>query len=184
MDFQISETINGTQHTNATLSYLVTKSSGGIYTVNMTLATSETQNITYTYVVDANNNTVLSATYAGFTFYGSDAKTEFDATMSLFGLEETFGGAISVYTSSQYVHSTGHSSMTFGTTTFEVYTYVANSLPLAFNSCGISSDVTAFTLEVGTPPGTSLQFITYLNFASTSPTELSVTFQLISMTEG
>jgi hypothetical protein len=104
--------------------------------------------------------------------------------MGLFGIEEMFGGTISVYESSAYFHSTGTALMTFGTATFPVTTYVANSLPLSLNECGIASNITAYTLEVGTPPGTSLQFITYLHFASTFPTTEDITFQLVSMTVG
>ena len=49
----------------------------------------------------------------------------------------------------------------------------------------IASDgsITAYTLEVGTPPGTSLPFVTYLNFVGTeNGNSLNITLQLISMT--
>jgi len=174
-------TISGTQE-NATLSYLVTKSSGGILNLNVTLGTGAAGSESVSFVVDSNNNTVLSATISGYTLPGSQAKTTFDELMALFGLEETYGGQVSVFTSSAYFHSTGTASMTYGTTTFPVTTYVANSLPESVSACGISSNITAFKLEVGIPPGTSLKFITYLQVATTSPTNEDITFQLVSMT--
>jgi expansin (peptidoglycan-binding protein) len=182
MEFKVSET-SGTQTSNVSLGYAVTHSSGGVYDVNVTL-TSGAVNENVAFVVDSNNATVLSATVSGYTFTGSQAKMEFDDTMALFGLEETFGGAISVYTAPAYFTSTGTVSKTFGTATFDVTTWVAKSTPLQLNACGITSTVTAYTLEVGTPPGTSLLFITYLHIETTSPTVEDITFQLVSMTVG
>ncbi len=137
-----------------------------------------------TFVVDSNNESVISGAISGYKFTGVQAKTEFDSIMSLFGLEYTYGGALNVYTSSAYFHSTGTAPMTYGTTTFPVTTYVANNLPETVDTCGINSTITAYTLEVGTPPGTSLQFITYIHVATSAPTNEDITFQLISMTEG
>jgi len=182
MEFKVSGT-TGTQNTNETLGYLVTSASGGIYGVNITLTSLE-GNETVSFVVDSNNATVLSATISGFTFHGSAAKVDFDSFMGLFGLEETYQGAISVYTGPVNFHSTGTTSKTFGTATFDVTTYVANSLPLSLDTCGITSNITEYTLEVGTPLGTPLPFITYLHIASTSPNTEDFTFQLVSMTVG
>ena len=183
MQFSVSES-NGTKTTNATLSYTVTSATGGIYDVNFTISSSGGGGTTESYKVDSNNDSVLSATFSGYTIYGSEAKSIFDGSMSLFGLEYTFGGAINVYTSSQYFHSTGTTSMTYGTATFPVTTYVANSLPLSVDECGISSTISAYTLEVGTPTGTSLLFITYLHIETTAPQTEDITFQLVSMTVG
>jgi hypothetical protein len=186
IEFQLSEN-NGTATTNETLSYAVTSSSGGIYNVNMTFGTSSSSGTTVTFVVDSNNNTVLSVSIAGQSLPKSYAKQEFDAFMGIFGLQEYYGNELSVFTSSSYFHSTGTTSMTYGTVTFPVTTYVANTLPESFTSCGITSNITAYSLEVGTPPGTSLEFITYLHFAGTSSsssTASDVTFQLVSMTLG
>jgi hypothetical protein len=180
MEFEVYGTVNG-ETTNSTFSYLVTSASGGIYNVNATIS-SAAGPMTSTFVVDANNNTVLSYVVAGYSITGSEAKQSFDSTMGLFGLEEAYGGELSIFTSSSYFHSTGTTSMTFGTTTFPVTTYVANSLPETVSACGITTTITAYTLKVGTPTGTSLPFVTYLYFASTSPYTENVTFQLISMT--
>ncbi len=181
MEFRISGTFNGTT-SNDTLGYMITSSSGGIYNGNITETAAGTT-ISYAFSVDSNNNSVLSVTYFGSTFKGAEAKTFFDGTFALFGLEYTYGGALGLYTSSSYFHSTGAASMTFGTTTFQVTTYVANSLPETINACGESSTLTDYTLGVGTPPGTSLQFITYLHVAGTdSSGTFDDTFQLVSMT--
>jgi hypothetical protein len=182
MEFRISGTYNGTA-SNSTLSYLVTSSSGGIYTVNFTEGAAG-QTIVASFVLDSNNDTVLSVNYFGQTLPGSEAKSLFDGEMALFGLEYTYGGALGLYTSSSYFHSTGTASMTFGQTSFQVTTYVANNVPETINDCGVSSTINAYTLGVGTPPGLSLQFITYLHVAGTNSNGASYddTFQLVSMT--
>jgi hypothetical protein len=180
MKFEMNGTVSG-QSTNATFSYLVTSASGGIYNVNITESSAAGPE-TSTFVVDANNDTVLSYVIAGYSMTGSEAKESFDGMMALFGLEAAYGGELNIYTSSAYFHSTGTTSETFGTTTFPVTTYVANSLPETVSACGITTTITAFTIKVGTPTGTSLPFVTYLYFASTSPYTENVTFQLVSMT--
>jgi hypothetical protein len=125
---------------------------------------------------------VISVTFSGYTFRGAQAKSFFDGLFALFGLEYSYGAYLGVLTSSNYFHSTGTSSMTFGSATFAVTTWVANSLPISVNECGYTANITAYTLEVGTPPGTSLSFITYLHFAESSPQSSDFTFQLVSMT--
>ncbi|HXW37427.1 MAG TPA: hypothetical protein VEJ36_05965 [Nitrososphaerales archaeon] len=178
--FSITGTINGTAE-NSTISYTSTSMGGGIYNVTMTLASSGSTT-SATFSIDASNSTVLSATIEGYTVTGSTAKSEFDAFMGLFGLQEYYSGEIGVFTDSSYFHSTGTKTETYGTTSFPVTTWVANSLPESIDFCGVNSDITAYTLSVGTPPGTTLQFITYLNFASSSPSNENITFQLVSMT--
>ncbi|MDA4119579.1 MAG: hypothetical protein OK436_03230, partial [Thaumarchaeota archaeon] len=178
--FIISGTYNGTA-TNSTLSYHTATVSSGIYDVNITVATSSGTETSLARV-DSNNESVISVTASGYTFYGAQAKSFFDTFMALFGLEESFGGNVGLFTSSAYFHSTGTASMTFGSATFDVTTWVANSLPLSVNQCGYSANITAYTIEVGTPPGTSLTFITLLHIATNSPQNEDVTFKLVSMT--
>jgi hypothetical protein len=183
MEFMFSGTTNG-QTSNGTESYIVTSSSGGIYDLNLTYA-SGSGNITEQFALDAKNDSVLSATVGGYTFTGAEASTEFDGVFALFGLQYTYGGALGVYTSSEYFHSTGSAEMTFGTASFSVTTYTANTLPETIDSCGISSTLTAYTLGVGMPPGTTIDFITYLHIAGTdnlSNSSFSDTFQLVYMT--
>ena len=180
--FTVEGTTNGTQSENSTISYSATTVSSGIYDVNITFnsAGSAVSGIAR---VDSNNESVISVTFAGYSFYGDEAKSFFDSDFALFGLEYTYGGYENILTDSAYFHSTGTSTMTFGPTSFAVTTWVANSLPLSVNECGYSSDITDYTLQVGTPPGTSLNFITFLHYASDSPTSEDFTFKLVSMTQ-
>ncbi|MDA4124100.1 MAG: hypothetical protein OK438_01425 [Thaumarchaeota archaeon] len=183
IQFKAAGVTNGTQHFNETFGYHVTSNSGGI--INMTITSvSGTQGTSIVALVDSNNNTVLSVSFSGFKVTGSQAKTEFDSFMALFGLEGYYGGQVGVLTDSSYFHSTGTSSFTNGTS-FQVTNYEANTLPQMVNSCGFGFNLTAYTLSVGTPPNTSLQFITFLHIAGTNLSNQSTedyTFQLVSMT--
>jgi len=103
--------------------------------------------------------------------------------MSLFGLEEYYSGAIGVFTDPSYFTNQGTSTQTFGTVSFPVTTYGLNSPNEVVDYCGVSATISSYTLAVGTPPGTSLLFITLLQFAGTSNgTSQDITFQLVSMT--
>lgn len=181
--FTITETINGTSTQNATIGYQVISSSGGIYTVNMSLVSSSTAAVAVA-KVDSNNDTVLSFTADGFTETGSEAASLFNDYMGFFGLEAYYDSEITTFTSSSYFTSQGTSTQTFGTTSFAVTTYVANNTPETVNYCGGSVTFTKYELQVGTPPGTKLLFITYLNLVETAPENLVVTFQLTSMVVG
>jgi len=181
MNFNITGSYNGTASSES-FSYMVTSTAGGIYNVSITSG-SASQSVSFSFQVDTNNDTVLSATITGYTITGSQAKTEFDDIFALFGLEYTYGGALNLYTSSSFFHATGTAPATFGTTTFSVTTYEANTIPETINECGVSTTLNAYTLGVGTPPGTTLQFITYLHIAGTdSSGSFEDTFQLVSMT--
>ena len=184
IEFKVSE-LNSTsgQQNNSTISYTTTSPSSGIYDVNFTITLS-TGLESFAATVDANNNTVLSVSYSSFSFTGSQAKEFFDSFMAVFGLEETYGGEVNVLTDPAYFHSTGTSSKTFGTVSFDVTTWVANNLPESYSACGITSTISAYTLQVGTPPGTTLPFITYLHVVETAPSSESFTIQLVSMTVG
>lgn len=164
---------------------MVTSSSGGIYNVNVTILVGTNTTVGYGFSVDANNATVLSATVSGYTIPKSEAKSFFDESMAFFGLQQYYSGDIGLFTAGQYFHSTGTATMTYGTTSFPVTTYAANTLPFMINQCGVNSSFTAYTLEIGTPPGTTLQFITFLHVAGTSNGIFAdVTFQLVSMVTG
>ena len=184
MQFQLNETSNG-HSDNGSVAYKVTSSAGGIYDANITFysqGTLETSQVK----VDANNNTVLSVTvsFEGYTqtYTGSQAKTYFDAYMGFFGLEVAYATESGVFTDSTYFHSTGSSTKSFGPTSFSVTTWVANNLPFSLSDCGVTDTITGYTLQVGSPPGTSLTFVTYLHIVTTSPNNSDVTFQLVSMT--
>jgi hypothetical protein len=114
---------------------------------------------------------------------GPNAKTTFDGMMTLFGLETVYSNELNVYTNSAYFKNEGTSTMTFGTVSFPVTTYGLNSPNETFSECGITDTITAYTLQVGTPPGTSLEFITYMNFSGISNgSSANFTFKLVSMT--
>ena len=180
IEFTISDN-NGTVTQNTTLSYQVVGSNGGVRDVNFTLFANGTP--TYAEAaVDVNANTVLWVDFTGYNATGSVATSFFDDLMGFFGLQYTYQGLIPELTSTQYFHSTGTSSMTFGQATFDVTTWVANSLPLNVDSCGYTATLTDYTLQFGTPPGTSLTFITFMHIAETAPQTDDITFKLVSMT--
>jgi len=181
IQYNISGTENGKAESES-IGYTSTSTQSGIYNVTMSLTTTN-ESISFSFMVDANNNTVLSASFSGYTFTGSEAKGEFDGIMAIFGLEEYYGSELSVFTDPTYFTDQGTTTMTFGTISFPVTTYVANTSNEQVSYCGVTATITAYTLQVGTPPGTSLQFITYLHFAGTSNGESEdVTFQLVTMT--
>ena len=174
---------------NGTISYTVTSVSGGVYTANITLsgvsngASSSGSMIAQ---VDSNSNTVLSISISeggqSISFTGDQAKSYFDLFMTAFGLETTYANNYGRFTDSTYFHSTGTSSKTFGGVSFDVTTWTANQLPLTVTQCGETSTLSDFTLQYGTPPGTSLTFITYVHIVQTAPSTDETTFQLLSMT--
>ena len=184
VEFKVNSVTNGTME-NDTISYMVTSSSGGIYNANITFIAGGTVESGLA-VVDANNNTVLSVTVSvsgySYTYTGSQAKNFFSTFMGLFGLEVSYSTQSGLFTDSAYFHNTGTSTKSFGTTSFQVTTWEANVLPFSLNDCGVTDTITAYTLQLGTPPGTSLTFITYLHVATTSPSNEDVTFELVSMT--
>jgi len=181
--------VNGTENAKSyseSFGYTSTTIQSGIYNVSATLNANSTS-ITYIFVVDSNNDSVISATTAvsgyKYTVYGAEAKSFFDAGMGLYGLEEYFNTDIGVFTDSAYFTNQGTSPQTFGTVSFPVTTWVANTANEVVDYCGVSATITAYTLSVGTPPGTTLQFITYLHFAgSASGSSEDITFKLTSMT--
>jgi hypothetical protein len=186
MEYEISEVSNGTQ-LQETLSYTRATISPGIFNVSLSFTSSSSGNVSElaSFVVNANNATVLSAKIGGFQFPKAQSKEFFDTFMGVFGLQITFSNELDVFTNSAYFRNDGTSPKTFGTVTFDVTTYVANNTPETFDACGVSATLNAYTLEVGTPPGTSLEFITYLHFEGTSNGQSeNVTFQLVSMTVG
>lgn len=185
MEFKVSDVSNGTAN-NSTISYRVVNTDGSLYTANFTLSAGGT-NESGSAVVDVNALTVqsITVTFGGQTlppFQGAQAKTYFDTFMALFGLEVTFNNEEGVFTDSAYFHSTGSSTVSFGSVQFPVTTWVANNLPFSLNDCGVTDTITAYTLQVGSPPGTSLNFITYLHVTTTAPNTEDVTFQLVSIT--
>jgi len=181
IQFKLSGTYNG-KPSNSTFGYTSTTVQPGIYNVSAS-ETTNSSTLSAIFIVDSNNNSVISATVQGHSLPSSYAKTIFDSSMGLLGLQQTYTAELGVFTDPAYVTNEGTSTKTYGTASFPVTTYAANSANEVVNYCGVSATITAFTIEVGTPPGTSIEFITYLHFAGTSQGETNdVTWQLVSMT--
>jgi hypothetical protein len=182
--FSVSGNENGKQ-VSVTFGYNSTSTSSGIYNATILEITNGTAVPGLSFLVDANNDTVLKASSSGYSFTGPEAKSLFDASMAIFGLNEYFTGELQVFTDPAYFTNQGTSTATFGTASFPVTTWVANSASESVIYCGVSATLTDFTLKVGTPPGTNLQFIVFLHFAGTSQGQSEdITFQLVSMTVG
>jgi hypothetical protein len=180
----IQFSINGTEGSSAeneTFGYTTSEVQSGIY--NVSLTNSLSPGLAFSFIVDTNNNTVISANISGYIVTGASAKMEFDEVMSLFGLEEYYTGEIGVFTDPTYFVNEGTSTQTFGAVSFQVTTWGLKSVGESFDTCGVSATLNSYVLKVGTPPGTSLLFITYLEFSGTSNgTTSDITFQLVSMT--
>jgi len=176
----ITYDLNITSQSTTTMesfSYLVIPQSGGLSEVNVTdtvgrNTTSEAVNdqawvnIGSKSVINMSQFVIENGVKHNLGNYtGVSAETEFVPVMEQFTAYNTDYGAeyYSYYTSSQYFHSTGTASMTFGPTTFDVTTYVPNSTPETFNACGNSFTLDQWTLELGTPPATSAIFVTYIH---------------------
>jgi hypothetical protein len=179
IEFNINGTESGTA-VNETFGYTTSAVSSGIY--NVSISTSVAVG-SFSFVVNTNNDTVLSANIEGTAIPKSEAKAEFDAFMGLFGLEAYYSGNIAVFTAPAYFTKEGTTTKTYGTVSFSVTSYGLKSANEVIDECGVSSTISSYTLSVGTPPGTSLVFITYLQFSGTSGgTSEDITFQLVSMT--
>jgi hypothetical protein len=177
--FSINGTSSGTAE-NETFGYTTQATQPGIYNVSVS---SSAVTGSFNFIVDTNNNTVLSANLFGTVITGAQAKVEFDSFMGLFGLEAYYNGNIGVFTDPAYFTKEGTSTETFGTVSFQVTSYGLNSPNEVVNYCGVSATINSYTLSVGTPPGTSLLFLVYLQFSGTeNGTTSSITFQLVSMT--
>jgi hypothetical protein len=183
---------NGTQHSSEALSYQVVYDSNNVLKVNFTekVVSNGTAN-TFSALSWVNKNgTVLATEYFGQNFTGSQAKTFFDAEMVVFTIYLTYHSLLSVYTDPANFHAVGTSSKMFGPTTIQVTTYMANHLPeLIDTPCSNSSfNLTDFSLDLGTPPGSATQFMTFLHLAGTymqpghGPQQEDYTFRLVSMT--
>ena len=177
--FNINGTSAGTSE-NETFGYTTKALQPGIYNVSVSDSAAPG---TFNFVVDTNNDTVLSANLFGTVITGSQAKLEFDSFFGLFGLEEYYTGEIGVFTDPAYFTNEGTTTHTYGSVSFAVTTWGLNSANEQVDYCGVTATINSYQLSVGTPPGTSLQFITYLEFSGISEGETSnITFQLTSMT--
>ena len=200
----VSYELNITSHsstTHETFSYLVTPSTGGLSLVNVTVtvAINSTSEVTSDLAwVNVGSMSVVNITqyvksdgktYSLGTQTGVEAETTFAPAMAEFTVYNTEYGVeyYSYLTNAQYFHSTGTASMTFGPTTFDVTTYLANNTPEVFNACGNTFTLNQWDLQIGTPPGTSTIFVTYLQSVGSEvvngvPVSNNFTLALTSLT--
>lgn len=121
--------------------------------------------------------------YEVMNFTGSTAENMFLSLGAPFLVETTSMAQLQLYTSSQFT-ITGTPIKNFGPTSMQVTDYSATTLPLNINSCGFTETITAFSLEVGTVPGTSLELITQMHLvATTQSTSADFTIQVTSITK-
>jgi hypothetical protein len=183
MNFQ--EVING-QTDTVTASYTVVYHSSTTYKVMLTeSANGQSEPASTVYIL--NNGTAIAVDEAGYNFTGSTLSSILpEGVAGLFaGFSEeiAFGNQLSTYTSSSYFKATGTSTVTIGPSTFTVTNYVANSLPENLSSCGVSETLTAYSMSIGTPTGSSYPLVTSMNIAYTTLSgSLSVEITLTSIT--
>jgi hypothetical protein len=116
------------------------------------------------------NGTTLAINEAGTNLTGSLARQIGASSFVGFTLQIQADSQINQYTSSNYFHSTGTSTVSIGPTQVSVTTYAANSLPVTTTDCvtGDVTTLTAYSFSVGTPHGSSLPLVTHEHFAGTT----------------
>ena len=159
--------------TTGSYSFLVTsaQTSGGLtaYVVNMT-GTTKSGTETAVATVLSNGTVTAIETYVNgnSTSYPSlEAEGYFILLVLPYELDYAAAAAVPS-TAFNVTRTSGPVSETFGPTTIPVYTYSDNSLPLQTNSCGFTWTLTAFSLQAGAVPGTSLTVATSANIAEES----------------
>jgi hypothetical protein len=165
---------NGTSSTSGStstspVSYSYTESYNTIYASSTTYKVAITsieggQNITET-VWLLRNGTALAINIEGQNLTGSFVQEELVGVFAGFTLQVQADSYIGLYTSSNYFHSTGTSTVSIGPTQVSVTTYSANTLPETVSGCGTTSTLTAYAFSVGTPKGAALPLVTYEHFA-------------------
>jgi len=179
MSFQ--EVISGTTST-VTASYTVVYHSHTTYKVQLTEADNGNP-IPAATVWILNNGTAIALEEEGLNFTSSGVTSSIAGIFAAFATEVSFGNQLSTYTSSSYFHSIGTTSVTIGPSTFTVTNYVANSLPENLATCGISETLTAYSMSVGIPTGSTYPLVTSMNIAyTTSSGSLDVEITLTSIT--
>lgn len=160
-----SSTSDG-QTVNASASYATVYESSTTYKVNVTYIGGG-QNVTSTMWI-LKNGTVLALDQSGDNFSSSVSNALILDYFAGFTVEAEASSQLSLYTSSSFFHSNGTSSATIGSTSFTVTKYAANSLPETITPCGgASATLTAYTLSVGKPTGSSVPLVTLMQLSET-----------------
>lgn len=165
MTLQYSGTANG-QSINYTASYNVLYATSSTIKVNLTYSSSSgTESITAWL---STSGTVIAAEEDGYNLTGSEASGMVVGLFAGFVVEVEAGQSIPYYSSTSQWESTGTSTVTIGTTGFTVTNYQFSSYPVTVTTCSGTSTLTAFSLSIGTPPGTTYQVVTTLNEAGST----------------
>ncbi len=154
-------TLNGTIY-NFTASYALINVNSTTYQVNVVdITPTQTYSTTVWLLKDG---TVVALDLAGHNFTGASASTHFQTYFSPWENDVNFGQQIVTYSSSSYFRYTGSSTVTLGPSTFNVKSYVPNTLPETVPGCsGASITLTAGgNFSVGTPSGSSYPLVTNL----------------------
>lgn len=135
-------------------------------------SSSSAESLGYTAYV-LKNGTVDAVTIAeggqNFNLTGSEASSESAGVFAGFILQLEYASNLGAFTSVSSFHTTGTSTTTIGSNTFKVTNYAANSLPETITNCdGSTSNLTAFSLSVGTPNGATVPLITTAHIAETT----------------
>ena len=141
------------------------------------------------------NGTVAGINYAGSNYTGAAAVQYYQGSrlFSAWGTMLVFGQQLttSYVSDTAHFHSTGTSPVTFGTNTFTLTNYAANSLPETIPTCdGASITLTTATMSIGKPNGSNYPFPFDVDLvgsatggaSGTGTTTFTLTSQITSMT--
>jgi len=162
------------QSYNITASYTTIYVSSTTYKVNVSLA-AQGENVTYTAWI-LKNGTALAIDAEGYNQTGSEAQGYVLGVFEGFIAQTQADSEIAQFTSANNFHSTGTSTVSVGPTQVSLTTYAANTLPETVGSCGSTTTLTAYSISVGTPQGTTSPLIIYEHIAGSEDVNGSTTF--------
>jgi hypothetical protein len=171
-----SSTSTASGGANITESYVTDYVSSTTYKITLSFSESSASSSgvsgSYTLWVLKNGTVTAAAISIGGNsqnLTGSEANEIVVGVFAGFITDVAANANLGAYTSSSYFHSTGSSSVTIGTTTMTVTNYAAITLPVTITNCdGSTTNLTAYALSVGTPPGAKGPLVTYAHFAGTT----------------
>jgi len=166
MAVEFNGTYNGYSG-QVTSDYQIVYASSTTYKVSITQST-EGESVAYNAWV-LKDGTPLAVDFLGKNYTGSGASTYLIAAMAAYAIVAVFGAPqyLGIFTSLGYIHSTGTSQLMIGPTPVLVTTYAANSYPLDINQCGLTTDFTAFSIQIGSVTGVTQPLLVGLNIVGT-----------------
>jgi len=183
LSFGFQGTMNGGAH-NLNMSYTVVYHSSTTYKVSVNFIINGQVQPATAWIL--NDGTVLALYGLGHNITGSAASSTALAYFSDLMTLNSFANQESTITA--YFHSAGTSTAKVGGNTFTVTEYVANSTPETVQLCtGETATLNTYNVYIGTPSGSSLELVTYANFAGSFISEgvttaYSYTYQLTGLT--